>query len=195
MRSPRIIVAIVLLVRSGAVPWHRRHARPGRRGLSEPADPGDRAGRRRRRPRHRRADHRGGGREASRPALIIENKPGAGQRIGAAMVAKAPPTATRCCSPRPRRSRSPSTFRRSWTSMPAKDFQPVAIGGLSACAAGRAANLGVKTVDEFIAYAKEQSRQAVVRHPGPRRRDAPVAGAHEEARWHQHHAGALGESD
>ena len=155
--------------------------RPGCRGLSEPADPGDRAGRRRRGRRHRRADHRGGRREASRPALRhreqARRRSAARRRDGRRRRRRRLHAAVHRAVPD---RRSPSTFRKSSTSIRSaisgrsrsRVYQPVLLIVRP--------NLGVKTVDEFVAHAKSQSRQAFVRHAGPRRRNAPDAGAVQE---------------
>ena len=153
MRSSRTFQHLMLV--SLALCLGAAHARPGHLGLSEPAHSGDRAGRRRRRPRH--TPH-GSLRRQSRS--ILAN--GSSSRTSPAQVSGSEPhwqrrhrqTATRCCSPRPRRSRWPSTSRRSLTTILSRDFRPVAIAVYQPVLLIVRPTLGVKTVAEFIAYAK-----------------------------------------
>ncbi len=86
--------------------------------------------------------------------FIIENKPGAGSRLGAAMAAKAPADCYTLLFTAPSPIVVAEHFPQKMDFEPAKDFQPVAVGVLQPALLVVRPNLGVKSVDEFIAYAK-----------------------------------------
>jgi tripartite-type tricarboxylate transporter receptor subunit TctC len=86
--------------------------------------------------------------------LVIENKPGAGGRIGAAMVAKAAPDGYTLLFTSPSVIVVAEHFPQKMDFEPARDFQPIAIGVFQPVLLIVRPSLGVKTVDEFVAYAK-----------------------------------------
>jgi len=86
--------------------------------------------------------------------LVIENKPGAGSRIGAAMVAKAPPDGYTLLFTSPSAIVVIEHFPQKMDFEPARDFRPIAIGVFQPVLLIARPGLGVKTVDEFIAYAR-----------------------------------------
>jgi tripartite-type tricarboxylate transporter receptor subunit TctC len=86
--------------------------------------------------------------------LVIENKPGAGSRIGAAMVAKAPPDGYTLLFTSPSAIAVAEHFPQKMDYEPARDFRPIAIGLFQPVLLIVRPGLGVKTVDEFVAYAK-----------------------------------------
>ena len=86
--------------------------------------------------------------------FVIENKPGAGQRLGAAMVAKAPADGYTLLFTAPSPIVVAEHFPQKLDFEPAQDFQPVAVGVLQPALLVVRPNLGVKSVDEFVAYAK-----------------------------------------
>jgi tripartite-type tricarboxylate transporter receptor subunit TctC len=86
--------------------------------------------------------------------FVIENKPGAGSRLGAAMVAKAPADGYTLLFTAPSPIVVAEHFPQKLDFEPAKDFQPVAVGVLQPALLVVRPNLGVKSVDEFVAHAK-----------------------------------------
>ncbi len=86
--------------------------------------------------------------------LVIENKPGAGSRIGAAMVAKAPPDGYTLLFTSPSAIAVVEHFPQKMDYEPARDFRPLAIGVFQPVLLIVRPSLGVKTVDEFVAYAR-----------------------------------------
>lgn len=86
--------------------------------------------------------------------FIIENKPGAGSRLGAAMAAKAAPDGYTLLFTPPAPIVVAEHFPQKMDFEPAKDFQPVAVGVLQPAVLVVRPNLGVKSVDEFVAHAK-----------------------------------------
>ena len=86
--------------------------------------------------------------------FIIENKPGAGSRLGAAMAAKAAPDGYTLLFTPPAPIVVAEHFPQKMDFEPAKDFQPVAVGVLQPAVLIVRPNLGVKSVDEFVAYAR-----------------------------------------
>jgi len=86
--------------------------------------------------------------------FVIENKPGAGLRLGAAMVAKAAPDGYTLLFTAPAPIVVAEHFPQKMDFEPAKDLQPVAVGVLQPALLIVRPNLGVKSVDEFVAYAK-----------------------------------------
>jgi tripartite-type tricarboxylate transporter receptor subunit TctC len=86
--------------------------------------------------------------------FIIENKPGAGSRLGAAMAAKAAPDGYTLLFTPPAPIVVAEHFPQKMDFEPAKDFQPVAVGVLQPALLIVRPNLGVKSVDEFVAHAK-----------------------------------------
>lgn len=90
--------------------------------------------------------------------LVIENKPGAGGRIGAAVVAKSPPDGYTLLFTSPSVITVAEHFPQKMDFEPARDFRPVAIGMFQPVLLIVRPSLGVKTVDEFVAYAQN--------HPG-----------------------------
>ena len=86
--------------------------------------------------------------------FVIENKPGAGSRLGAAMVAKAPADGYTLLFTAPSPIVVAEHFPQKMDFEPAKDFQPVAVGVLQPALLVVRPNLGVRSVDEFVAYAK-----------------------------------------
>ena len=86
--------------------------------------------------------------------LVIENKPGAGSRIGAAMVAKAPPDGYTLLFTSPSAVVVAEHFPQKMDYEPARDFRPLAVGMFQPVLLIVRPSLGVKSVDEFVAYAK-----------------------------------------
>jgi tripartite-type tricarboxylate transporter receptor subunit TctC len=86
--------------------------------------------------------------------FIIENKPGAGSRIGTAMAAKAAPDGYTLLFTAPSPIVVAQHFPQKLDFDPSNDFQPVAVGVLQPALLVVRSGLGVKSVDEFIAYAK-----------------------------------------
>jgi tripartite-type tricarboxylate transporter receptor subunit TctC len=86
--------------------------------------------------------------------FVIENKPGAGARLGAAMVANAPPDGYTLLFSPPAPIVVTEHFPQKMDYVPARDFRPVAVAVLQPAVLVVRPTLGVKSVDEFIAYAK-----------------------------------------
>ena len=86
--------------------------------------------------------------------IIIENKPGAGQRIGAAQVAKSAPDGYTLLFTSPSPITAVEHFSQSIDYAPARDFRPVAIGVYQPVLFIVRPSLGVKSIAEFVAYAK-----------------------------------------
>ena len=86
--------------------------------------------------------------------LVIENKPGAGGRIGAATVAKAPPDGYTLLFTSPSVITVAEHFPQKMDYEPVRDFRPLVVGMFQPVLLIVRPSLGVKTVDEFIAYAK-----------------------------------------
>ena len=86
--------------------------------------------------------------------FVIENKPGAGTRIGAAQVAKAAPDGYTLLFTSPSPIVVAEHFSQKMDFEPARDFRPVAIGVYQPVLFIVRPGLGVKTIPEFIAYAK-----------------------------------------
>jgi tripartite-type tricarboxylate transporter receptor subunit TctC len=86
--------------------------------------------------------------------LFIENKPGAGQRLGAAQAAKSPPDGYTLLFTSPSPIVVAEHFPQKMDFEPARDFKPVAIAVWQPVLLIVRPSLGVKTVPEFIAYAK-----------------------------------------
>jgi tripartite-type tricarboxylate transporter receptor subunit TctC len=86
--------------------------------------------------------------------IVVENKPGAGQRIGAALAAKAAPDGYTLLFTTPTPIAVAEHFSQKLDFEPAKDFRPVAIAIYQPVMLIVRPSLGVKTVAEFIAYAK-----------------------------------------
>jgi tripartite-type tricarboxylate transporter receptor subunit TctC len=86
--------------------------------------------------------------------LVIENRPGAGGRIGAATVAKAVPDGYTLLFTSPSVIVVAEHFPQKMDFEPARDFRPVAVGVFQPVLLVVRPSLGVRTVDQFIAYAK-----------------------------------------
>ena len=89
--------------------------------------------------------------------MVVENKPGANGNVGADFVAKARPTAIRCCSPTGRLVISASVYPKLPFN-PAKDFSPVVMVSYSPHVLAVNPDVQVKDVKELVAMAKA--------HPG-----------------------------
>jgi tripartite-type tricarboxylate transporter receptor subunit TctC len=87
--------------------------------------------------------------------LIIENKPGAGARLGAALAANAAPDGYTLLFSPPAPIVVTEHFPQKMDYVPARDFRPVAVTVLQPAVLVVRPTLGVKSVDEFIAYAKK----------------------------------------
>jgi tripartite-type tricarboxylate transporter receptor subunit TctC len=86
--------------------------------------------------------------------LVIENKPGAGQRIGAALVAKAPPDGYTLVYTTPTPIAIVEHFPQKIDFEPARDFRGVSIAVYQPILFIVRPSLGIKTVAEFVAHAK-----------------------------------------
>ena len=86
--------------------------------------------------------------------IVVENKPGAGQRIGAAMAAKAAPDGYTLLFTTPTPIAVAEHFSQKLDFEPAKDFRPVAIAIYQPVMLIVRPSLGLKTGAEFVAYAK-----------------------------------------
>ena len=86
--------------------------------------------------------------------IIIENKPGAGLRIGTAQVAKSPPDGYTLLFTSPSPIAVVEHFSPNLDYVPARDFRPVAIGVYQPVLFIVRPSLGVKSIAEFVAYAK-----------------------------------------
>jgi tripartite-type tricarboxylate transporter receptor subunit TctC len=86
--------------------------------------------------------------------IIIENKPGAGLRIGTAQVAKSPPDGYTLLFTSPSPIAVVEHFSQNLDYVPARDFRPVAIGVYQPVLFIVRPSLGVKSIAEFVAYAK-----------------------------------------
>ena len=86
--------------------------------------------------------------------FVIENKPGAGARLGAAMAANAAPDGYTLLFSPPAPIVVTEHFPQKMDYVPARDFRPVAVGVLQPAVLVVRPTLGIKSVDEFIAYAK-----------------------------------------
>jgi tripartite-type tricarboxylate transporter receptor subunit TctC len=87
--------------------------------------------------------------------FVIENKPGASQRLGASMVAKSAPDGYTLLFTSPAPIVVSQFFPPKLDFDPARDFQPLVIGMFQPVLLIVRPTLGVKSVDEFVAYAKK----------------------------------------
>jgi len=86
--------------------------------------------------------------------LVMENKPGAGQRIGTALAAKSPPDGYTLLLTTPTPIAVAPHFPQKLDYDPVNDFRPVAIGVYQPVLFIVRPTLGVKTIAEFVTYAK-----------------------------------------
>ena len=86
--------------------------------------------------------------------FVIENKPGAGQRIGTAFASKSPPDGYTLLFTTPTPIAVAQHFPQKLDYDPVHDFRPVAIAVYQPVMLIVRPSLGVKTVAEFVAYAK-----------------------------------------
>jgi tripartite-type tricarboxylate transporter receptor subunit TctC len=86
--------------------------------------------------------------------FVIENKPGAGQRVGATLVAKAPPDGYTLLFTSPSPIVVAEHFPQKLDFEPARDFRAVANGVYQPVLFIVRPTLGVKSIAEFVAYAK-----------------------------------------
>jgi tripartite-type tricarboxylate transporter receptor subunit TctC len=86
--------------------------------------------------------------------FIVENKPGAGARLGAAQVAKAAPDGYTLLFTAPAPIVVTEHFTQKMDYEPARDFRGVAIGVYQPVLFIVRPGLGVKSIQEFIAHAK-----------------------------------------
>jgi tripartite-type tricarboxylate transporter receptor subunit TctC len=87
--------------------------------------------------------------------FVIENKPGASQRLGSSMVAKSAPDGYTLLFTSPSPIVVSQFFPPPMDFDPAKELRPLVIGMLQPVLLIVRPNLGVKTVDEFVALAKQ----------------------------------------
>jgi tripartite-type tricarboxylate transporter receptor subunit TctC len=87
--------------------------------------------------------------------FVIENKPGASQRLGASMVAKAPPDGYTLLFTSPAPIVVSQFFPPPMDFDPERELRPLVIGMLQPVLLIVRPHLGVKTVDEFVALAKK----------------------------------------
>lgn len=87
--------------------------------------------------------------------FVIENKPGASQRLGSSMVAKATPDGHTLLFTSPSPITVSQFFPPPMDFSPEQDLRPLLIGMRQPVLLIARPNLGVKTVDEFIALAKK----------------------------------------
>ncbi len=87
--------------------------------------------------------------------FVIENKPGGSQRLGASMVAKSPPDGYTLLFTSPSPIVVSQFFSPPLDFDPEQDLRPLVIGMFQPVLLIVRPNLGVKTVDEFVAYAKK----------------------------------------
>ena len=90
--------------------------------------------------------------------FIIENRPGAGSRLGASLVAKSAPDGYTLLFSSPAPIVVSQFFPPKLDFEPASDFRPVVIGMFQPALLIVRPSLGVNSVDEFVSYAKK--------HPG-----------------------------
>jgi tripartite-type tricarboxylate transporter receptor subunit TctC len=86
--------------------------------------------------------------------IVVENKPGAGQRIGTAMAAKSPPDGYTLLFTTPTPIAVVQHFPQKLDYDPVNDFRPVSIAVYQPVMLIVRPSLGPKTVAEFVAYAK-----------------------------------------
>src|SRR5262245_57248576 len=89
-----------------------------------------------------------------RQRIIIENKTGAGLRIGAAQVAKSPPDGYTLLFTAPAPIAVVEHFVPTLDYNPARDFRPVALAVYQPVLFIVRPSLGVKSIAEFVAFAK-----------------------------------------
>lgn len=87
--------------------------------------------------------------------FVIENKPGASQRLGASLVAKSAPDGHTLLFTSPSPIVVSQFFPPPMDFDPAQELRPLVIGMLQPVLLIVRPNLGVKTVDEFVALAKQ----------------------------------------
>ncbi|MBX9844201.1 MAG: tripartite tricarboxylate transporter substrate binding protein [Xanthobacteraceae bacterium] len=87
--------------------------------------------------------------------FVIENKPGGSQRVGTSMVAKSAPDGYTLLFTSPSPIVVQEFFPPKPDFDPAQDFQPVANGMFQPALLIVRPTLGVRSVDEFVAYAKK----------------------------------------
>ena len=133
---------------------------PGR--LSEPPDSGDRAGRAGCRHRHRSPHHRNRG-EAILGGIVIENKPGAGMRIGASLAARSAPDGYTLLFTAPAPIVASQIIPPKLDFDPVHDFRPLVIGVFQPVLLIVRPSLGVKIRRGIRRLCEEESRQDLLR--------------------------------
>ena len=117
--------------------------------------------------------------------FVIENKPGASQRLGSSMVAKSAPDGHTLLFTSPSPIVVSQFFPPPMDFDPERELRPLVIGMVQPVLLIVRPNLGVKTVDEFVALAKAKSRKADVRRARAVRRNADDARTLKKDRRHQ----------
>ena len=97
---------------------------------------------------------------------MIDNRPGAGSNIGAAVAARAQPDGTTILIGTDALMTSNAHLYKTMPFDPVKDFAPVTVAGLNTIALTVNAELPVKTVPELIAYAKANPGKLQYGTPG-----------------------------
>lgn len=87
--------------------------------------------------------------------FVIENKPGGSQRIGSSLVAKSPPDGYTLLFTSPSPISVSQFFPPPMDFNPEQELKPVVIGMRQPVLLIVRPNLGIKTVDEFVAFAKQ----------------------------------------
>ena len=105
--------------------------------------------------------------------VVVENKPGAGATLGAGEVAKAAPDGYTLLLASQTNAISASLYRKLPFD-PIEDFAPVMLIGEEPGVLVVHPSFPAKTLDEFIAYVRDESRQGRLRVVGQRQRPAPV---------------------
>jgi tripartite-type tricarboxylate transporter receptor subunit TctC len=98
--------------------------------------------------------------------IVIENKPGAGGNVGAALVARAAPDGYTIMIGTDAMMTANQHLYKNMSFDPVKDFAPVAMAGSNIICLAVNADVPVKTMPEFIAYAKANPGKLKYGTPG-----------------------------
>ncbi len=182
---------LVLAVGSRLCPPRRLWPRPGRRRLSEPADP-------RHRPERARRRRDTAARVASEAVekhlgqrLVIENKPGGSMRIGTSQVAKSPPDGYTLMFSPPAPIVTTEHFPPKLDYDPARDLRPLVIAMWQPLLLIVRPRPGRDDGFRVHRIRQAQPWKDIVRSSGPHRRNAPYAGNPQARSRHRCHAHPL----